>query len=59
MMMHKNASVDPHNFAMVPRADIPQSKFNIQSALKTTFDGAWLVRSTWMRFYLATPSTYA
>ena len=43
MMMHKNASVDPHNFAMVPRADIPRSKFNIQSALKTTFDAAWLV----------------
>ena len=43
MMMHKNASVDPHNFAMVPRADIPRSKFNIQSALKTTFDGAWLI----------------
>ena len=42
-MMHKNASVDPHNFAMVPRADIPRSKFNIQSALKTTFDGAWLI----------------
>jgi len=43
MMMHKNASVNPHNFAMVPRADIPRSKFNIQSALKTTFDAAWLV----------------
>lgn len=43
MMMHKNASVNPHNFAMVPRADIPRSKFSIQSALKTTFDGAWLV----------------
>jgi len=43
MMMHKNASVDPHNFAMVPRADIPRSKFNIQSALKTTFDAAYLV----------------
>nr|QJB19464.1 MAG: major capsid protein [Microvirus sp.]QJB19691.1 MAG: major capsid protein [Microvirus sp.] len=43
MMMHKNASVDPHNFAMVPRADIPRSKFNIQSALKTTFDASWLV----------------
>lgn len=42
-MMHKNASVNPHNFAMVPRADIPRSKFNIQSALKTTFDAAWLV----------------
>jgi len=42
-MMHRNASVDPHNFAMVPRADIPRSKFTIQSALKTTFDAAWLV----------------
>lgn len=41
--MHKNASVDPHNFAMVPRADIPRSKFNIQSALKTTFDAAALI----------------
>lgn len=43
MMMHKNRSVDPHNFAMVPRADIPRSKFQIQSALKTTFDASWLV----------------
>lgn len=42
-MMHRNQSVDPHNFAMVPRADIPRSKFNIQSALKTSFDGAYLV----------------
>lgn len=42
-MMYKNASVDPHNFAMVPRADIPRSKFSIQSALKTTFDAANLV----------------
>jgi len=41
--MHRNASVDPHNFAMVPRADIPRSKFTIQSALKTTCDAAWLV----------------
>lgn len=42
-MMYKNASVDPHNFAMVPRADIPRSKFSIQSALKTTFDAANLI----------------
>lgn len=41
--MHKNRSVDPKNFAMVPRADIPRSKFNIQSALKTTFDAGNLV----------------
>ena len=41
-MMHKNASVDPHNFAMVPRADIPRSKFRIDTAVKTTFDGSFL-----------------
>lgn len=28
---------------MIPRADIPRSKFNIQSAHKTTFDGAYLI----------------
>ena len=42
-MMYRNRSVDPHNFAMVPRADIPRSKFNIQSALKTTFDAGYLI----------------
>lgn len=41
--MHRNASVDPHNFAMVPRADIPRSKFTIESALKTTFNAGDLV----------------
>lgn len=41
--MHRNASVDPHNFAMVPRADIPRSKFTIQSALKTSFNAGDLV----------------
>jgi hypothetical protein len=42
-MMFKNASVNPHNFAMVPRADIPRAKFNITSAHKTTFDASYLV----------------
>lgn len=42
-MMHRNQSVDPHNFALIPRADIPRSKFKIQSTLKTTFDAAYLV----------------
>jgi hypothetical protein len=42
-MMHRNQSVNPHNFAMVPRADIPRSKFQIQSALKTTFDASYLI----------------
>jgi hypothetical protein len=43
MAMHRNQSVNPHNFAMVPRADIPRSKFQIQSALKTTFDASYLI----------------
>ncbi|AXH74003.1 MAG: major capsid protein [Microviridae sp.] len=41
--MFRNASVDVHQFAMVPSADIPRSSFNIQKALKTTFDGGYLV----------------
>jgi hypothetical protein len=41
--MFRNQSVNPHNFAMVPRADIPRSKFQIQSALKTTFDASYLI----------------
>jgi hypothetical protein len=41
-MMHKNASVDPHNFAMIPRADIPRSKFRIDTAVKTSFDGSFI-----------------
>lgn len=40
--MFKNASVDPHNFAMIPRADIPRSQFRIESAHKTTIDGSFL-----------------
>lgn len=41
--MHKNKSVNTHNFAMIPRADIPRSAFRIQSAHKTTFNGGDLV----------------
>jgi len=43
MMMHKNRSVDVHQFAMVPRADIPRSSFDIQHTHKTTFDAGYLV----------------
>lgn len=43
MMMHKNKSVNPHDFAMIPRADIPRSSFRRQSAHKTTFDASWLI----------------
>ena len=42
-MMHRNKSVDVHSFAMIPRAEIPRSKFKAQKALKTAFDSGYLV----------------
>ena len=36
-------SVDVHQFAMVPRADIPRASFRIQSQHKTTFDSGLLI----------------
>lgn len=36
-------SVNVHQFSMVPRADIPRSRFIIQNQHKTTFDGGYLV----------------
>ena len=41
--MHRNKSVDVHQFAMVPRADIPRSAFLRESAHKTTFDAGYLI----------------
>jgi hypothetical protein len=41
--MFHNKSVDAHNFAMVPRADIPRSRFSMQKTLKTTFDSGYLI----------------
>lgn len=41
--MHKNKSVSTHQFSMIPRADIPRSSFQIQTAHKTTFDGGYLI----------------
>jgi len=41
--MHRNQSVSTHQFAMVPRAEIPRSSFNIQTAHKTTFDAGNLI----------------
>jgi len=41
--MYKNQSVNVHQFAMVPRADIPRSAFNIQTTHKTTFDAGYLI----------------
>ena len=40
---HKNKSVDLHNFAMIPKADIPRSTFQRQSTHKTTFDAGYLI----------------
>lgn len=42
-MMHRNKSVNVHQFAMVPRADIPRASFNIQRGYKTTFDAGYLI----------------
>lgn len=42
-MMHRNKSVDVHQFAMVPRAEIPRASFNIQKTHKTTFDAGYLI----------------
>lgn len=41
--MFRNKSVSTHQFAMIPKADIPRSSFNTQYAHKTTFDGGYLV----------------
>lgn len=41
--MHRNQSANVHQFAMVPRADIPRSSFRMQKTLKTTFDAGYLV----------------
>lgn len=41
--MHRNRSASSHQFAMVPRAEIPRASFNIQKTHKTTFDAGYLV----------------
>lgn len=41
--MFHNKSVSTHDFAMVPRSDIPRSRFSMQKTLKTTFDSGYLV----------------
>lgn len=40
--MHRNKSVSTHQFAMVPRRDVPRSQFKIQSRHLTTIDGGIL-----------------
>ena len=41
--MHRNQSVNLHQFTTIPKADIPRSKFDCQSTHKTTFDAGNLV----------------
>lgn len=41
--MHRNKSVNVHQFAMVPRADIPRAAFRMQKAYKTTFNAGLLI----------------
>ncbi|WNK15055.1 MAG: major capsid protein [Microvirus sp.] len=41
--MHRNQSVNVHQFAMVPKAEIPRSQFVRQHTHKTTFDAGYLI----------------
>ncbi|WNK13735.1 MAG: major capsid protein [Microvirus sp.] len=43
MQMHKNKSVNVHQFAMVPKQDIPRSAFVQEKTHKTTFDAGYLI----------------
>lgn len=43
MSNFNSPSVNVHQFAMVPRADIPRSTFRMQTNHKTTFDAGYLV----------------
>ena len=38
-----NRSVNAHQFSMVPRADVPRSRFDRQTSHKTTFDAGFLI----------------
>jgi hypothetical protein len=41
--MFHNKSASSHSFAMVPRSDVPRSRFQMQKTLKTTFNSGFLV----------------
>lgn len=41
--MFRNRSVDVHQFAMVPRAEIPRAAFRMQKTFKATFDASFLI----------------
>jgi len=40
--IHAQKSVNPHQFAMIPRADIPRSSFRMQTSHKTTISASIL-----------------
>ena len=41
--MFANRSANTHNFAMVPRADIPRATFRREWSHKSTFDAGYLI----------------
>jgi hypothetical protein len=43
MANFRSRSVKVDHFAMIPRADIPRSRFKIETAHKTTFDSGYLI----------------
>jgi hypothetical protein len=43
ILMFHNKSASSHSFAMVPRSDVPRSRFQMQKTLKTTFDSGFLI----------------
>ncbi|WNK12855.1 MAG: major capsid protein [Microvirus sp.] len=42
-MKHANRSVNVHQFAMVPSADVPRSSFQMEAGHKSTFDAGYIV----------------
>lgn len=42
-MNYRNRSVNAHDFAMIPRAEIPRSSFKMEKAYKTTFDSGYII----------------
>nr|DAD95799.1 MAG TPA: Capsid protein [Microviridae sp. ct2OM3] len=43
MLQYKQRTAKTHDFAMVPRADIPRASFQMQHTHKTSFDAGYLI----------------
>ena len=41
--MHRNKSVSQHQFAMIPKSDVPRAAFNRETSFKTTMDSGYLI----------------